>query len=79
MPVIGKLLTAFGAALLLFGLMFEAIDQTFLPLGHLPGDIYYRGKNTVFYFPVVTCLLLSLVVSAALYLVNTSGISGVSS
>jgi hypothetical protein len=35
--------------------------------GRLPGDIYVRGKHTSFYFPVVTCLLLSAAISLALF------------
>ena len=41
-----------------------------LPLFRLPGDIVYRGKNTTFYFPIVTCLLLSVILSLILWLVN---------
>jgi hypothetical protein len=36
--------------------------------GRLPGDIVIRGKNSVFYFPVVTCLAISLVLSFVLWL-----------
>ena len=39
-------------------------------LGRLPGDIIVRGKNSVFYFPLVTCLLISLVLSVVLWFVN---------
>ena len=70
MGELGKLLMVFGGILLLLGLLFVGLGRTHLPLGHLPGDIYYRGKNTTFYFPLTTCLLLSAVVSGILYLVN---------
>jgi hypothetical protein len=70
MGELGKLLIMFGAMLLALGLLLVGLGQTNLPLGHLPGDIHYRGKNTTFYFPVMTCLLLSVVLSAVLYLVN---------
>ena len=66
----GKLLILFGAILLIAGFLFVGLGRTHLPLGHLPGDIYYRGKNTKFYFPLMTCVLLSVVLSAILYLVN---------
>ena len=39
-------------------------------LGHLPGDIIIRGKNSVFYFPLMTCILLSAVVSLAMWLLR---------
>ena len=41
-----------------------------LPIGRLPGDIVYRGKNTTFYFPWVTCILLSLLGTLLLWLFN---------
>jgi hypothetical protein len=39
------------------------VGKTNLPLGRLPGDFLYRGKNTTFYFPLATSLLLSVVLS----------------
>jgi hypothetical protein len=39
-------------------------------LGRLPGDIVFRGKNTTFYFPIVTCLVLSVILSLILWLLN---------
>lgn len=66
----GKLLIIFGGILLLLGLVFIALGRTHLPLGHLPGDIYYRGKNFTFYFPLMSCILVSVVLSAILYLIN---------
>jgi hypothetical protein len=41
-----------------------------LGAGRLPGDIVIRGKHSVFYFPLVTCLLISAVLSLVLWLVN---------
>ena len=37
-------------------------------LGRLPGDIHYKGDNFSFHFPIVTCLLLSLILSLVLWL-----------
>lgn len=70
MGELGKLLIIFGGILLLLGLLFVGIGRTHLPLGHLPGDIYYRGKNFTFYFPLMTCILLSVVLSGIFYLIN---------
>lgn len=70
MGELGKLLIIFGGILQLLGLLFMGIGRPHLPLGHLPGDIYYRGKNFTFYFPMMTCILLSLVLSAIFYLIN---------
>jgi len=63
--VLGSVIIALGAALLLAG-------KFNLPLGRLPGDIVYRGKNTVFYFPLATCIIVSVVLSLILWLVNRS-------
>jgi hypothetical protein len=52
---IGKMLIILGGFLMIVGVLFTLP----LRLGHLPGDLVIRGKNSVFYFPVVTCLLLS--------------------
>jgi hypothetical protein len=70
MSELGKVLIFFGASLLVLGLLFVAIGRAHLPLGELPGDILYRGKNGTFYFPVTTCILLSMVLSAVFYLIN---------
>jgi hypothetical protein len=50
------------------GLLLTIGERLPLHLGRLPGDIYVRGKHTSFYFPIVTCLLLSLVLSLAMWL-----------
>ncbi len=57
-----------GAILVLCGVLFTLGERLPVKLGRLPGDILYRGKNTRFYFPWVTCLLLSAVVSAVFWL-----------
>jgi hypothetical protein len=41
-----------------------------LPLGRLPGDIVYRGKNTSFYFPLATSILVSVVLSVMVWVVQ---------
>lgn len=70
MSDIGKLLIVFGAVLLVLGLVFVGLGRTHFPLGRLPGDIYYRGKHTTFYFPLMTSILLSVILSAILYLIS---------
>jgi hypothetical protein len=53
--VLGLLIAAFGAAIWLF---------SGVPLiGKLPGDIYIRRGNFTFYFPLATCILISIVIS----------------
>jgi hypothetical protein len=67
---LGKLLIAFGGILLVLGIVFVGIGRMHLPIGRLPGDIYYRGKNTTFYFPLMTSILVSVVLSAILYVIS---------
>jgi hypothetical protein len=67
---LGKLLLVVGGILVLAGIVFLLAGKLHLPLGRLPGDIVYRGKSMTFYFPLATCLLLSLVLSLVLWLFN---------
>ncbi len=67
---LGKMLIAAGLALVVLGALVVALSKSNLPLGRLPGDLTWRGKNTTLYFPVVTCLLLSLLGSLLLWLFN---------
>ena len=70
---IGKVLVFFGGVLLVVGLIMVLLGRTSLPIGRLPGDIIYRGKNTTFYFPLTTSILLSVVLSAVLYFIGRLG------
>jgi hypothetical protein len=70
MADLGKFLLVVGGVIALAGVVFLLAGRFHLPLGRLPGDIVYRGKNTVFYFPLVTCLLLSLILSLAFWFFN---------
>ena len=66
----GKLLILLGGVLLVAGVVLVLLGRTNLPVGRLPGDIVYRGKNTTFYFPLMTSLLLSLLLSVVLYVIG---------
>jgi ABC-type Na+ efflux pump permease subunit len=70
MTDLGKLIAIAGGLLLLVGLALMFLGRTNLPIGRLPGDFVYRGKNTTIYFPLATCIVLSVVLSAVLYLVG---------
>jgi DUF2905 family protein len=70
MSDLGKFLIVLGLVLLAVGLLLALFGRTNLPLGRLPGDIVYRGKHTVFYFPLMTSILLSVLLSLVLYVVN---------
>ena len=67
---LGRLLIFGGCVLVALGVLVLLLNKANLPLGRLPGDIVYRGKNTTVYFPVVTCLLLSVVLSLVMWLFN---------
>ena len=66
----GRILVVLGGAILLVGLIIIVAGKAHLPIGRLPGDIVYRGKNTAFYFPLTTCIVLSVILSLVLYFVN---------
>jgi hypothetical protein len=70
MSDLGKLLMILGAAILVAGILLTLLGRTHIPLGRLPGDIYYRGKNTTFYFPLATSILVSVVLSLILYVIG---------
>jgi DUF2905 family protein len=59
-----------GLALLAAGLVWPWLSK--LGLGRLPGDIRIETENGAFYFPVVTCLVISVVLSLILWLINRS-------
>jgi hypothetical protein len=61
--VLGGILLAAGVVLVLLG-------RTNLPIGRLPGDILYRGKNATFYFPLATSIVLSVLLSLILYVIG---------
>ena len=66
----GKVLILFGTVLLVVGIIAVLLGRTNLPLGRLPGDFLYRGKNTTVYFPLATSLLISVVLSLVLHVIG---------
>ena len=70
MADLGKVLVFLGAAIVVVGLMFVLLGRTNLPIGRLPGDIVYRGKNTTFYFPLATSIVVSVVLSILMYVIG---------
>ncbi len=63
-----RFLIVLGLASLVIGLLWPYLSR--LGLGRLPGDIVIERDDGAFYFPIVTCLLLSLVFSLVLWIVN---------
>jgi hypothetical protein len=70
MAEMGRMLVVLGVALVVIGGVVMLLGRTGLPLGRLPGDIVYRGKNTTFYFPLASCVLISIVLSIVLFLIG---------
>ena len=67
---LGKLLLIAGVLLAGVGALLIVGGRLPLRLGRLPGDIAYRGRSGGFYFPIVTCVLLSVALTVILWIVN---------
>jgi len=69
MTDIAKMLIYLGMGAILLGLFLWGVGKVGFPIGKLPGDIYYKGENTSFSFPIVTCILVSVILTVVLNLV----------
>jgi hypothetical protein len=67
---LGRLLIGVGLVLVISGGLLLLLGRTGFPLGRLPGDISYRGRNVSVYFPLGTSILLSVVLSLVFYLLS---------
>ena len=65
---LGRMLIMIGLVVLVLGVIVSLGEKLPIRFGRLPGDVEIRGKNSIFYFPVVTCLLLSVILSFLLWL-----------
>jgi hypothetical protein len=65
---VSRFLIVLGFAVVVIGLLWPFISR--LGLGRLPGDIVLEGENYAFYFPLVTGLLVSVVLSLAFWLLG---------
>ena len=66
MTGLGKTLIYLGLFLIVMGLIFSLGGKIPL-LGHLPGDIYIQRERFTFYFPLTTCLVISVIITLVLY------------
>jgi hypothetical protein len=66
----GKTIVVLGLVLVGVGLLLMLGERLPFRLGRLPGDIEIRGKNSVFYLPLATCALLSVVISLVFWLLG---------
>jgi Protein of unknown function (DUF2905) len=67
---LGRMLILLGLLIAAIGVIVALGDRLPIRLGRLPGDIVIRGKHSVFYFPLVTCVLISALLSLVLWLMN---------
>jgi len=67
---LGRTLIILGVVLIIAGVLFSLGERLPIRFGRLPGDIVVRGRNTTFYFPVVTCILLSAILTLIMWLFN---------
>ena len=65
---LGRTLLFLGSLLLVLGAFFYFGAKLPFRLGKLPGDVTVRGQHSTFYFPIVTCLILSVVLSLLFWL-----------
>lgn len=68
MADLGKMFLVLGALIIVVGAVLLLAGRLNVPLGRLPGDIVYRGKNTVFYFPLATSIVVSVILSLLFWL-----------
>jgi len=67
---LGKWILFVGLGLAALGLILWVLGRSGLPLGNLPGDIRIEGKRGSFYFPIVTMLIVSLVLTLLINLLG---------
>jgi len=67
---LGKLLLVFGVILVGAGALLVFGARLPFRLGRLPGDITYQGRHGAVYFPIVTCIAVSIALTLILWIVN---------
>jgi len=67
---LGRVLLLLGGLLVVAGAFFYFGGKLPFRLGRLPGDVVHKGEHTTFYFPIVTCLVLSVAFILLLWLIS---------
>ena len=68
LPQFGKVLITVGIVFVALGILLLFSDRlSFLRIGRLPGDLIYRRGNFTFYFPIVTSIVISLILTLLFY------------
>ena len=63
-----RFLIGLGLIILMVGIVWPILSR--VGFGRLPGDIVFQRGGTTFYFPLVTCIIVSVVISTVLWLIN---------
>lgn len=66
----GRILLTLGGVLVIAGALLYFGGRLPFRLGRLPGDIVHRGEHTTFYFPIVTCVVVSVVLTVVFWILN---------
>jgi hypothetical protein len=67
---LGKMLLVIGVVLVAIGVLLVSGMKMPFRLGHLPGDIAYQGRHGSFYFPIVTCIVVSVGLTLIFWIIN---------
>lgn len=70
MPDLGRLLILCGIVLVIAGFAVIGLARLHVPLGRLPGDMTWRGRGWSVSFPIVTCIVLSVLISVVLWVIG---------
>jgi hypothetical protein len=70
MQQLGRTLLLIGAILIVAGAFLSFGGKLPFRLGRLPGDIVHRGQNSTFYFPLLSCLVISVLITLILWIIN---------
>jgi hypothetical protein len=70
MQQLGRALLIIGAVLIVIGAFLYFGGKLPFRLGRLPGDIIHRGQNSTFYFPLVSCIVISVFITLILWIIN---------
>lgn len=70
MSDLGRVLIFLGIVFLVAGLAVIGLTRLHLPLGRLPGDMTWRGRGWSVSFPIVTCIVLSVLITVVLWVIG---------
>ncbi len=70
MQDVGRWLIGMGLLLAATGAVILVATRSGFPLGRLPGDFSYKGKNATFYFPLGTSIAISVILSMIVYIIS---------